>query len=122
MLPAGMNHFSWKTIPEEQLNPLFRRRVIHGTHMTVARIRLSEGAVVPQHAHENEQITIVESGSLRFDFSDESVVVQANEVLTIAPHRPHSVTALSDCEVLDLFSPVRGDWQRGEDHYLRQAR
>ena len=120
MLPALMNHFSWPSVAEEQMNPKFARRVIHGTHMTVASLRLLEGAIVPRHQHENEQITMVQSGGLRFEFDDEHVVVRANEVLVITPHRPHSVTALEDSEVTDLFSPVRADWQRGDDAYLRR--
>ncbi len=82
-----MNHFSWDSVAEEQMNPLFARRVIHGTHMTVASIRLKAGAAVPRHEHENEQMTLVKSGSIRFEFPDENVVVGPNEVLVIAPNR-----------------------------------
>ncbi|MBM3773818.1 MAG: cupin domain-containing protein, partial [Acidobacteria bacterium] len=55
----------WRSIEEEQLNPLLGRKVIHTRRMTVARLRLSKGAVVPVHRHANEQITTLESGSLR---------------------------------------------------------
>lgn len=116
-----MNHFPWSSVPLEQMNPLFSRRVIHGSKITLASLHLRAGAVVPEHQHENEQITIVQSGSLRFDFPDESVTVSANEVLVIAPHRVHTVTALEDCTVFDVFAPVRSDWQRGDDAYLRQT-
>jgi len=33
---------------------------------------------------------------------------------------PHSVEALEDCVALDLFSPRREDWLRGDDAYLRK--
>ena len=32
---------------------------------------------------------------------------------------PHEVEALEDSLVLDVFSPVRDDWVRGDDAYLR---
>jgi quercetin dioxygenase-like cupin family protein len=33
---------------------------------------------------------------------------------------PHEVEALEDSVLLDVFSPVREDWLRGEDAYLRR--
>jgi hypothetical protein len=32
---------------------------------------------------------------------------------------PHRAEALDDSLVLDVFSPVREDWRRGDDAYLR---
>ena len=115
-----MDHFAWDAVPEEQLNPKFRRRVFHGSNITVARLELAEGAIVPLHQHENEQISMVAAGSVRFDFPDEQVTVRAGETLRIAPHRPHSVVALEATSVTDIFAPVREDWRRGDDAYLRK--
>ena len=47
-------------------------------------------------------------------------IVKAGEVLQIPPHVPHSAEALEDCIVVDLFSPLREDWIRGDDAYLRK--
>ena len=115
-----MDHFAWNAVPQEQLNPKFSRRVFHGSHITVARLELQEGSVVPEHQHENEQISMVESGSLRFEFPNEQVTVLAGEALRIAPHRPHRVVALEPTSVTDIFAPVREDWRRGDDAYLRK--
>jgi quercetin dioxygenase-like cupin family protein len=41
-------------------------------------------------------------------------------VLHIAANEPHSAEALEDCQVMDVFSPVRDDWRRGDDAYLRK--
>lgn len=87
--------------------------------MTVARIRLSEGAVVPLHQHANEQICMVEKGALRFVVDGGEQVVRAGEALCISPNAPHLAEALEDSIVTDLFSPVREDWIRGDDAYLR---
>jgi hypothetical protein len=35
---------------------------------------------------------------------------------------PHAAEALEDSVALDLFSPVREDWLRGDDAYLRRDR
>jgi quercetin dioxygenase-like cupin family protein len=40
-------------------------------------------------------------------------------VLQISGNEPHGVEALEDSVAFDLFSPVREDWIRGDDAYLR---
>ncbi len=115
-----MQLYQWNRIDEEQLNPLFTRQVIHGDTMTVARIRLRKGCSVPEHSHHNEQISMVEEGSIRFVLGGVERIVKAGEVLRIPPHLPHSAEALEDCTAVDLFSPPREDWIRGDDAYLRK--
>jgi quercetin dioxygenase-like cupin family protein len=117
----AMQHYNWDTLTEELLNPLIGRKMIHGQTMTVARIRLRKGAVVPLHSHPNEQISMVESGALRFVISGEERVVHAGDALVIPPDAPHLVEALEDSLAVDLFSPPREDWIRGDDAYLRDA-
>jgi quercetin dioxygenase-like cupin family protein len=110
----------WNQIAEEQMNPEFARRVIHTERITVAKLRLKAGGVVPRHHHENEQVSMVESGKLQFHFDDGTLIATAGEVVQIAPNRPHSVDVLEDSVVYDLFAPIRSDWLRGDDAYLRK--
>jgi quercetin dioxygenase-like cupin family protein len=112
--------FSWNLIEKERLNPSVERRVIHAGNLTVAKFYLAKGAALPEHSHHNEQVTMLESGRLRFYFPDEEVVLQAGEVMQILPDRPHRVLAEEDCVVTDLFAPRRDDWVRGDDVYLRK--
>lgn len=114
-----MDHYNWNEIPEEVMTPLLRRKVIHTPQMTIARLWLQKGAVVPTHHHVNEQVTNVEAGILRFNFPERSVLVHAGESLRIAPNLPHSVETLEDSVALDLFTPNRADWLSGDDAYLR---
>jgi quercetin dioxygenase-like cupin family protein len=104
----------------EQLNPLIARKAIHSERMTIAQLHLAAGAVVPRHSHENEQVTVLLSGRLRFFFDDREVELSGGEVLEIPSHAPHKVEALEDSVALDLFAPVREDWRTGNDAYLRQ--
>jgi quercetin dioxygenase-like cupin family protein len=115
----AVKHYNWNEIPEEQMSAAISRQVVHGETMTVARIRLRKGAVVPLHQHKNEQISMVESGLMRFVISGEERMLRAGEALTIPPNAPHLVEALEDSRALDVFSPVREDWIRGDDAYLR---
>jgi quercetin dioxygenase-like cupin family protein len=117
----AMQFYNWDLLEEEPLNPLLGRKMIHGREITVARIRLRKGAVVPMHSHPNEQISMLESGVLRFTISGEERVVGAGEAVVIPPDAPHMVEALEDSLAVDLFSPRREDWIRGDDAYLRDA-
>ena len=113
----------WEDVPREALTPLLARRVITGERMMVAQLYLEQGAVVPKHAHENEQLTYVLEGRMRFWFGDDEsqvVEVSAGEVLAIPPWLPHRVLALERTVDVDIFCPPRQDWLDGSDSYLRE--
>ena len=121
-----MDQYNWATIPQEELNPKTVRQAIHTERMTIARLLLRQGAVVPMHHHENEQVTMLKSGALRFVFGGaeegKEIVVRAGGVLQIPPNLPHMVEALEDSMATDLFSGRREDWISGDDAYLRGPR
>jgi quercetin dioxygenase-like cupin family protein len=115
-----MTRYNWASVERERLNPLFARQVVHGDRITIARIELAKGCIVPEHAHANEQISMVKQGRLLFRIGGAELTLDAGDVLQIAAHEPHSVEALEDCQVIDVFSPCRDDWRRGDDAYLRK--
>ncbi len=115
-----MNLHRWQDIPEEALNDKLSRRVVHTAHLTIARLGLKKGCIVPRHAHANEQVCTVESGKLRFFLDGAVIDVGADESLEIPPHAAHEVEALEDTVALDIFTPAREDWIRGDDAYLRR--
>jgi quercetin dioxygenase-like cupin family protein len=116
---AAMKLHHWNEIEREQLGPLTARQVVNSDRLTIARIYLKKGAVVARHQHENEQVSYLLEGHLRFQFDTEEVIVGAGEMMQIESQRPHLVEALEDSVALDIFQPVREDWLRGEDSYLR---
>lgn len=109
----------WDDIEYEELGPAIGRKVLHSDRMTLARIYVKKGGVVPRHQHENEQVSYVLEGRLRFYFDDREEVVAAGEMMQIRSQEPHKVEALEDSVALDMFQPVREDWLRGDDQYLR---
>jgi len=118
-----MERYNWSAIAEEKMNPLLSRRVIHTGQMTVARLWLGKGAVVPSHHHVNQQVTMLQSGALEFEMGetgDVRVVLKAGDVLVIPPDMPHRVVALEESTATDLFTPAREDWIRGDFAYLRK--
>jgi quercetin dioxygenase-like cupin family protein len=117
-----MKLYKWDEMPEEQVHELLSRRFISGEQMTMARIFLKKGCVVPIHNHESEQFTTVFTGALKFQLDDREVVVHGGETLLIPAFMNHSAEALEDTDEMDVFSPIRVDWIEGTDDYLRKAR
>jgi len=114
--------YRWDDMPLETLNPLIGRRLISTDRMMLAHVYLEQGAIVPTHSHENEQLTYILEGTLRLWLGDdESQVVDlaAGEVLHIPSHLPHRAEALERTLDVDIFCPPRADWLDRSDAYLR---
>jgi quercetin dioxygenase-like cupin family protein len=112
----------WKEIPEEILNPLFGRKLITGQKVMLAHVIMKKGCVVPEHHHENEQVSYVLSGALKFEIEGKEIIVREGEVLHIPSNVVHKAIALEDTLDLDVFSPPRQDWLDKTDDYLRSPR
>ena len=115
-------HYRWDDMPKESLKPGLERRLVATDRMMLAHVYLEQGTVVPKHDHENEQITYILEGVLRFWLGeDESEVldVAAGEVLHIPSRLPHRAEALERTLDVDIFCPPRQDWLDGSDAYLR---
>jgi quercetin dioxygenase-like cupin family protein len=107
-------------MPVEHLNPLIDRQFVAGDRSMLARIILRKGSIVPLHSHDNEQITYVLDGALKFLIDGKELIVRSGEILVIPSNLPHSAEALEDTVDLDIFCPPREDWIRGTDAYLRK--
>jgi unsaturated pyranuronate lyase len=123
MAASGATHYRWDDLPKEELKPDLRRRLIPAERMTLGHVYLDKGCIVPLHSHENEQLTYILEGTLRFRLGEdeaELVDVKAGEVLHIPANVPHSAEALEDTLDVDIFCPPRADWFDGSDRYLRE--
>lgn len=91
--------------------PLIDRRRIIGERMMISEVFLHKGFRLQTHQHENEQISIVVSGRLRFGIGDEGsperyeTTLTGGQVIHLPSNVPHSADALEDTVVLDVFSP-----------------
>jgi len=124
MADGRATRYRWEEIPKEQLNPQLARRLISGERVMLAHVYLERGAIVPQHAHENEQLTYLLEGSMRFWFGEdgaEVVDISAGDVLHIPSNLAHRAQALETSLDVDVFCPPRADWLDGSDAYLRDA-
>jgi quercetin dioxygenase-like cupin family protein len=126
MSRSRVRHEEWAKIPRETVTSDIGRRLFTGKRMMLAQVYLDRGAIVPWHSHENEQLTWVLEGSLRFWIGGEGapdmeeMVIAAGEVLYIPSNVPHKVEALEDTLDVDVFSPPRQDWLDHTDSYFQK--
>ncbi|HKA87384.1 MAG TPA: cupin domain-containing protein [Haliangiales bacterium] len=121
---AHVTFHRWNDMPKERVTDKIDRRVVVGDRMMLAHVYLAKGSIVPRHQHENEQLTYILEGALRFwigEDGSEEIVVRAGEVLVIPSNVPHKAEALEDTLDVDVFSPPRQDWLDGTDDYFRRT-
>lgn len=112
-------HMTWDSVELESMSDVISRKLVYGTKAMVGQIFLKKGAIVPLHHHENEQITWILEGALKFEIEGREVVVSKGEVLVIPSNVPHKAIALEDTLDVDVFAPPRQDWIDKDDSYLR---
>ena len=118
----ALQTINWDEVEIETVNPQMKRRIVTGELMTVARIYLADGFVVPMHSHHNEQVTQVIRGRMHFVFGenrDREMELGPGDVVVIPANLPHEATAIGDVEEIDMWAPRRDDWLDGTDDYLR---
>jgi quercetin dioxygenase-like cupin family protein len=118
-----VSFYRWDSMKKERVSDMLERRLITGDRMMLAHVYLKKGCIVPKHSHENEQLTYILEGALKFKIGDddaEEITVHAGEVLLIPSNVPHQAEALEETLDVDVFSPPRQDWLDKKDDYLRR--
>jgi quercetin dioxygenase-like cupin family protein len=109
MSDAAPAHVDWDTVAVVPVAPGVERQVVHGAGLTVLRLRLAAGTVLPRHAHRHEQCTTLLSGRLEVDVGGETIELGPGESLVIPGEVPHEARALTDVLALEIFVPARED-------------
>jgi quercetin dioxygenase-like cupin family protein len=95
-------------------------RAVHGERLTLGVVELDANALVPEHAHENEQLGMVLQGSVTFRVGDETRELGPGGTWSIPPNVPHEVQVGPEgAVVIDVFAPGRADWAEREPSALR---
>ena len=100
------------SLPPQQIWDGILGRTIHGERITLSLLELEPNCVVPEHSHANEQVGLLIEGSVEFTIGDETRTVRPGGSWKIVGHVPHSVVVgLDGAIIVEVFSPVRDDWQ-----------
>ena len=120
---ASVSFHRWDDMPKQKVTDMIERRIIVGDRMMLTHVYLAKGSIVPRHSHENEQLTYILQGALKFWIGEDGaqeLVVRAGEVLVIPSNVPHRAEALEDTLDVDVFDPPLQDWLDGTDHYFHR--
>jgi len=102
---------NFSDIDVKEIAPGFFSKLIHTDTITFNFIDVKAGNSVPYHQHVHEQSSFVIEGI--FEFNIDGVVKQLdNGTFVIIPSNVwHSGKAITDCKLIDIFSPVREDYR-----------
>ena len=109
-MSARAVHIVWDAVPATAAAPGIERQVVHGDGLTLVRVRLARGAVLPRHEHPHAQCTTVLAGRLRVAV-DGAPAAEAGpgETVAIPGGVAHEVEAVTDVLALETFVPERED-------------
>ena len=95
----------------EMLEGVHRRTMATTDEAMLCEFFLETRAVVPPHSHTNDQVGYVVSGAIEVTIGGEKRGLKAGESYAVPGGIQHSVVALEDSLVIDVFSPPRNDYR-----------
>jgi quercetin dioxygenase-like cupin family protein len=106
VIPSNQEEMS---TPEQGL----RRQVMsYSPNMMLVRHTMTKGWVGARHSHPHEQMVYIVSGRIRFEHPGGVFEVGPGDCFLVPGGVEHQASALADCEVLDIFTPMREDYAR----------
>lgn len=99
-------------IEEQELISGIFAKLIHMDGMSLAHVRLTKGAILPEHFHVHEQITNIIKGELEMTVDGVAKICKPGDCVRLDSNVPHSARALTDCYAIDVFQPVREDYKK----------
>lgn len=102
---------SLKNLPQIELVKGFHSKMIHAENLSVLHLTIEKGYEISMHQHTNEQITNILEGQLEMTVGGVTKICQPGDVVVIPSNVPHSAKSITDCRVIDVFSPVRTDYK-----------
>lgn len=104
-----MDNINFKDIEGKEVMPGFNGKFVHGANMTYAHWDIKKGSVLPAHHHVHEQLTNLVEGEFQMTIGGETQTFKAGDVAVIPSNIEHEGVALTDCRIIDVFSPRRDD-------------
>ncbi|MDB5130620.1 MAG: Cupin domain protein [Mucilaginibacter sp.] len=98
-------------IETKEIAPGFLSKLIHTNTNTINFIEVKAGASVPRHQHINEQCAFAIEGKFELTVNDVPQLLEPGLFAIIPPNVWHGGTAITDCKLIDIFSPVREDYK-----------
>lgn len=106
--PLTTGLVDWDALAPSPVADGITARTFVGAHLSSTTFELAPGAVIPRHAHPNEELGIVLRGGLRMRCGDTELTLHAGDTFFVAPDTAHEGVALDGgCSLLECYSPPR---------------
>lgn len=107
---STMKPIHLEEIKAVNLVPGFDAKLIHSDSMTWSFVHSKAGHTLPAHQHVHEQVTHIVSGNFELTVNGTPYLLAAGSVFIIPSNAIHSGTSITDCNIIDVFNPVRADY------------
>ena len=102
---------SFNDIKTKEIAPGFFSKLIHTETNTLNFIEVKAGCSVPRHRHIHQQCSFVIEGEFELTVNDVPQLLNTGLFAVIPSNVWHSGTAITNCRLIDVFSPVREDYR-----------
>lgn len=103
---------SFSNINPKEIAPGFLSKFIHTETNTINFIEVKAGSTVPLHQHVHKQLSFVLEGKFELTVNGVAQLLEPGLFAVIPPNAFHGGTSITDCKLIDLFSPVREDYKK----------
>lgn len=104
--PGRFTLGTWRQLEARDAQSYLEQQVMSNGRVTVVRCVYPEGSAFAEHRHLQEQVTIVEEGSLEFLIGEDRIEVRKGQMITIEPNVAHATQVTRGCPkvvALNLF-------------------
>ena len=98
-------------IPTREIAPGFFSKLIHTDTNTINFIDVKAGSSIRLHQHIHEQCSFAIEGKFEMTVNGDTQVLEPGSFAIIPSNAIHGGTAITDCKLIDIFSPVREDYR-----------
>jgi quercetin dioxygenase-like cupin family protein len=87
-----------------------RKLLAHDKNQMMTEVTFEKNARGNEHSHPHEQISYIAKGSFEFTLGGKTEVVKQGDSIYIPSNILHSVLALEEAIIVDVFTPMREDF------------
>lgn len=103
--------YAFDEMPSKEIAPGFSCKLIHTENNTINFLDVKAGSSIPLHRHVHEQSSFVLEGEFEMTVNGETRVLTPGVYCLIPSNTEHGGRAITDCRLIDIFSPVREDYR-----------
>ncbi len=116
----AMKHYTIAALPKKDISPGITLSSVFLENLMVTFVTLEQDAVLPDHSHPHEQITVIISGALLFKLEGREVLLRGGDTILVPSGAMHGgVVTEGPCVAYDSWSPVREDYKIPETPHDR---